>query len=66
MVSKSDKQWQAEDDFRTLTSAEEVTADKARLSRAKRAGRALVAKEQKALKTKQRVAREPRRSRRKS
>lgn len=57
--SKSDREWQAEDDFRTLTSAEEVTADKGRLTRAKVAGRKLVKKEQAALKRKERVAGKP-------
>ena len=35
--SKSEKDWMAEDDFRTLARAREIEADKARLSRAKKA-----------------------------
>lgn len=54
--AKSDEAWRAEEDFRTLTNAEEVLADKRRLSRAKRAGRTLVSKEKKALARKEKVA----------
>ena len=40
-VSKSEAQWQAEDDARTLLRAEEIKADKARVGKAK----AVVAKQ---------------------
>lgn len=53
---KTEDQWQAEDDFRTLTQAEEVMVDTKRLNKAKKAGKALVAKEKKALARKEKVA----------
>ena len=41
---KSEKDWMAEDDFRTLARAREIEADKARLERAKKAAQAQAAK----------------------
>lgn len=35
-ISKEEQDWRAEDDARTLANAEEIKADKARLSRAKK------------------------------
>ena len=55
-VSKADLEWQAEEDFRTLANAEEVKADRARLAKAKRAGKDIIKKEERALKSKKRVA----------
>ena len=37
--SKSEKDWMAEDDFRTLARAREIEADRARLARAKAAAK---------------------------
>ena len=48
-MTKSDREWQAEDDFRTLVSAQEVNSDKSRLGRARRAGRRIVKKETRTL-----------------
>jgi hypothetical protein len=53
---KGEALWQAEDDFRTLANAEEITSDRGRLGKAKRAGRALVKREKAALAKKERVA----------
>jgi hypothetical protein len=55
-MSAQDRRWQAEDDFRTLTSSEEIQADKRRLTRARRAGKRLVKDAKKALTRQQRVA----------
>lgn len=41
---KSEKDWMAEDDFRTLARAREIEADKARLDRAKKAAQEQAAK----------------------
>lgn len=46
---KAEREWQAEDDFRSLTSAEEVRRDRKRLTRAKSAGRRIVRDAEKAL-----------------
>jgi hypothetical protein len=56
-MSKSDREWQAEDDFRSLVSAQEVTTDKRRFSRARRAGRRIVRKETRTLGLKRRISR---------
>lgn len=42
--SKSEKDWMAEDDFRTLARAREIEADRARLARAKAAAKEQAAK----------------------
>jgi len=55
--SKSEKDWQAEDDFRSLCSAQEVTSDSGRHSRARRAGKRIVTKESKALGLKRQLIR---------
>lgn len=55
MIVKAKDDWQAQEDFRALARAEEIQANKARLARAKRAGRKIVEQEQKALNVKQRV-----------
>ncbi len=52
----SEAQFQAEDDFRSLTNAEGVKSDSKRLGAAKRAGKKVVSREKKALAIKQRVA----------
>ncbi len=51
----TDAEWRAEGDFQSLASAEEVKADPTRLRKAKAAGKKVVAREQKALRAKQRV-----------
>ncbi len=48
-MTKSDRDWQAEDDFRTLVSAQEVSSNKGRHKRARTAGRRLVRKETRTL-----------------
>jgi hypothetical protein len=55
-MTAADRRWQAEDDFRTLTSTEEIKSDRRRLSRAKRAGKKMVKDAKKALTRQQRVA----------
>ena len=44
-LTKQEKEWQAQDDARTLASAEEVKSDKPRLNAAKKQAR-IMAKEQ--------------------
>ncbi len=56
IMAKSNATWEAESDFRTLASAEEVKSNRARLGKAKRAGAKIVREEKKALIVKQRVA----------
>jgi hypothetical protein len=58
-VPKNTRDWEAEDDFRTLARAEEIKSSRGRLSKAKTAGRRIVKEEQKALRNKQRVANPP-------
>jgi hypothetical protein len=61
---KSARDWEAEEDFRTLARAEEIRSSRGRLSKAKTAGRRIVKEEQKALRNKQKVANpKPKRSR---
>lgn len=55
-MTKSDREWQAEDDFRTLVSAQEVNSSKSRLTRARRAGRRIVRKETRTLGVKRQIA----------
>ncbi len=52
----TDAQFQAQDDFRSLTNAVEVQSDPARLRRAKAAGKKIVVQDQKALAIKKKVA----------
>ena len=58
-MAKSDKQFEAEFDFRALASAEEVKSTPSRLRAAKAAGKKIVAEEKKALTVKQRVVAKP-------
>jgi len=48
-MTKSDRDWQADDDFRTLVSVQEINSDKRRLTRARGAGRRMIKKETRAL-----------------
>lgn len=51
-LSVDDKKWRAEQDMDTLTRAEEIRADRKRLSAARKAGKDSIKKVEKALKGK--------------
>ena len=63
MRISQEKKWQAEADIRTLAEAEEIKADKPRLSTAKKVVVRIVREKQKELKAVQKVAKSPARKR---
>lgn len=55
-MEKSEKEWMAESDMRTLAEAEQIKSDKQRMTRAKRAGQRLLKEKKKELTALQKVS----------
>lgn len=58
-MSKQEKEWMAQDDMRTLARAEEIKADKQRLSKAKQVGNKMAKEKMQEAKAMQKVAKMP-------
>lgn len=58
-MTAEDKKWQAESDMRTLAEAEAIKSDRQRLSKAKKAGAAMVKEKKQEVKRLQKVAKNP-------
>jgi hypothetical protein len=50
-LTKQERDWEAEDDFRTVTRAKEIMNDKKRMSKAKKAGKRVLKEKQNEVKT---------------
>ena len=55
-IAKADMEWRAQDDARTLMYAEEVKADKSRLSRAKKAALKIAKEKEREVKAIRKIA----------